>query len=255
MGVWCCAAWGLLAGSVLLAAARGAGGCSGSCSCCHTAVSAAGKGECWAQVVHRSCQNAPMHLTQALPLPCCKAAVTPQLSVCPSWQEPAWQPRALGWDAGVGSSVCFPREAELFFFVTLLPGPEFAEEVLQFSMVLAEEEVLVGKVLKKLPACVEASTLHMQIFAVLFSLTLFSSILHFTYCWGCLCSPDNPFGNTLYRAVGLLVLTAGRQVTHPYLHRFLQVCRGGPCRAESESPAVTRPLLHIWCQKQITLRF
>lgn len=104
----------------------------------------------------------------------------------------------------MGSSVCFPREAELFFFVTLLPGPEFAEEVLQFSMVLAEEEVLVGKVLKKLPECVEASTLHMQISAVLFSLTLFSSILHFTYCWGCLCSPDNPFGNPLYRAVGFI---------------------------------------------------
>lgn len=104
-------------------------GCSGSCSCCHTAVSAAGRGECWAQVVHRSCQNAPLHLTQGFPFPCCKAAVTPS-AVCPSWQEPAWQPRAFGWDAGVGSSVCFSREAELFFSLTLLPGTEFAEEVL-----------------------------------------------------------------------------------------------------------------------------
>lgn len=55
-------------------------------------------------------------------------------------------------------------------------------EVLYFSVALAEEEVLVGKVLKKLPECVEESTLRMQISAILFSLTFFSSFLCFTYC-------------------------------------------------------------------------
>lgn len=142
-----------------------------------------GKGQCWAQVVYRSCQNATMPLTQAFhsrvagqlsPLSC--------LSILNLWQEAACHPSVFGWDAAVGSSVCFSREAELFFSVTLLPGPELAVEVLWFSVALAEEEVLVGKVLKKLPKCVEASTLHMQISAVLFPSTLFSSILCFTYC-------------------------------------------------------------------------
>lgn len=136
-----------------------------------------------------------MHLTQGPPFPCCKALVTTS-AVCPSqtfWWEAACHPRAFGCGAGVGSSVCFSRGAELFSSVTLSPAPEFAVEVLYFSVALAEEEVLVGKVLKKLPECVEESTLRMQISAILFSLTFFSSLLCFTYCWGCLCSPVNHF--------------------------------------------------------------
>lgn len=99
--------------SLLLGEQRG---CS-SCSCCHTAVEGStGKGQCWAQVVYRSCQNATMPLTQAFhsrvagqlsPLSC--------LSILNLWQEAACHPRAFGWDAAVGSSVCFSREAELFF--------------------------------------------------------------------------------------------------------------------------------------------
>lgn len=80
------------------------------------------KGECWAQVPYRSCQNATIHLTQGLLFPCYKAVFTPSV-VRPSLtfrQEAACHPRAYGWDAGVGSSVCFSRKAELFFSVTLL---------------------------------------------------------------------------------------------------------------------------------------
>lgn len=124
----CCVCVGLFPGS----ASRCCSGSRGAAVAAAAAVTqlekaGTGKGECWAQVVYRSCQNATMPLTQGLPFPCGRAVVIPQLSGHP-------RPLARGCLSSqglwVGCSICFSREAELFFSVTLLPGPELAVEVL-----------------------------------------------------------------------------------------------------------------------------
>lgn len=77
-------------------------------------------------------------------------------------------------------------------------------EVVYFSVALAEEEVLVGKVLKKLPECVEESTLRMQISAILFSLTFFQVSCVSPIAEAVFVALITTSGNVLYRAVGFI---------------------------------------------------
>lgn len=249
----CCVASGLFTGSVLLREQRG---CSGSAATV-TQLEKPGKRECWAQVVYRNCQNATIQWLGAFHSRAARQFSPPQMSVHPRHfgKRLPVIPGPSGPLSGMleWGAVSASQE-KLIFSLSLLPGPELAVEIIFCGFGRRGSSGWVKCWRNFLSVWKHPS--YADFCCLVFFDSFFPpSVLCFSYCWGCLCSPDNHFWKCSLQSCWFSVYSQLAHRSHVFTCKDWQICRGGPCRAESESPNVTRSMLYIWCHKKITLGF